>query len=204
MALAQPVQDGAVDNGLVTFWQTKIKRKPKCIVFDLDYTLWPFILDQHIFLPFQVKTDSNERKCVYDSQKTLVKPYQHVSSILATLKHLNESIDEETESERVRLAIASRSTAKDAADELMGLFGWTGVFDSIQIFSGNKQNHLKNIQRYLQVDFEQILFFDDNKMNLKHTSTLGITGYQLHRKDGLSIPEFKSGLLLFNKNAPAT
>ena len=62
-----------------------IVHKPKCIVFDLDLTLWPFLVDFKILPPLRRVNYENGFK-VFDHNKQEVKHFEDVPIILRTLK----------------------------------------------------------------------------------------------------------------------
>ncbi len=121
-----------VDHDLVKHWKN-LKNRPQIIVFDLDYTLWPFYASslsprnnkQHNYVnhehPYRFHVDSNasstiskirnkkknkaKHKIVIDTNMQDIEHYRDVSRILHTLKH---HCFEDTQ----HLAVASRSTTR--------------------------------------------------------------------------------------------
>ena len=178
-------------------WNETLKQfKPKCIVFDLDFTLWPFLIDSQILPPLKTTKsfENDEFKVkVHDHDNKLVNHYEDTTLIIKMLK------DRCFADKSFHLAIASRATVHNLAMELFEIFGWSGYFDSIQIYSGNKIKHLKQIKNELKLkSFNEILFFDDNKSNLESTETLGVVGHQVRRHYGLNVAELVKGLEKFN------
>ena len=43
------------DNSIIKCWD-ELKNKPVCICFDLDYTLWPMLIDKGILFLFFIYT----------------------------------------------------------------------------------------------------------------------------------------------------
>ena len=185
------------ENSIIKCWD-HLKHKPKCIVFDLDYTLWPYLCDADIIPPFRKKviTENNEeKKVIFDNRNKIVGHFEDVTKIIKTLKEICFS---QLKSKHY-LAIASKATTKNIAVELMELFGWLKYFDSIQVHGGSKTKHMKTILNELKLkNFNQILFFDDNKSNITQTEALGVVGYQLSRSHGLHINEVLKGLNKFD------
>lgn len=168
-------------------------RKPTCIVFDLDYTLWPFNVDSSLIPPF-----TRRHNGIFDHAKREIQLYEDVSLIIRTLKDI--FLSEPYHTPRY-LAIASRSSNPDLAHQLLDMFGLIQHFDCIQIYTGTKLKHLKNIKGRLGiVRFEDILFFDDNKMNLSQAKSLGVIGHQVRRHYGLSLAELINGMKEYNQN----
>jgi magnesium-dependent phosphatase 1 len=177
-------------NELIKLWQN-MNKNPKCIVFDLDYTLWPFILDSNVLPPFRYDSSKNT---ILDYQNKKINLYQDVDEIVRQLGSFE-----------LHLAIASRSTMKEYAIQLLDMFDLTNYFQSIQIYSGPKLKHMQNIRADLnrqQLSYNEILFFDDNKSNLELTENrLGVIGHQVRRHYGLNYKELFDGLKKFNNKA---
>jgi hypothetical protein len=69
---------------LISHWRS-LKKKPQIIVFDLDYTLWPFYADCHITPPLK-KVKKNGEEILVDSTNYEIHGFKHVDLILKTLK----------------------------------------------------------------------------------------------------------------------
>jgi magnesium-dependent phosphatase 1 len=176
-----------------------LKSKPKCIVFDLDYTLWPFNVDSHLVPPFKESKKTEDNTIViHDHNKKLVNLYTDVKLVIETLS--SNKISSE-----IQLAIASRSTAPNLANQLIEMFQLSKCFQSCQIYPGSKQVHLRKIRTELKISsFNHMLFFDDNKSNLEQAESLGVTCYQLRRQSGLNMEDFFKGLQKYSLNNSIT
>ncbi|KAG5883830.1 hypothetical protein JTB14_033751 [Gonioctena quinquepunctata] len=150
--------------------------KLKLIVFDLDYTLWPFWVDTHVSPPF--KKGSNGT--ITDSAGTRITCYPHVPEVL---KNLYE--------EGYTMAIASRTTELKGACQLIQLFGWEKYFRHKEIFPGGKVTHFNNIKSQSGVEFDDMIFFDDEQRNIRDISELGVVSILV--KDGVSKAEIEEG-----------
>lgn len=135
-----------------------MEKKPKVIVFDLDYTLWPFWVDTHVTPPFR-RTQNK----IVDAHGHAIKCYTDVPDIL---KQLSEKGYE--------LGIASRTSEISGAKQLLDLFGWKKYFKYIEIFPGNKVTHFLNIQKSSQADYKDMIFFDDETRNIIDVGKLGV------------------------------
>ncbi|XP_076028335.1 magnesium-dependent phosphatase 1-like isoform X2 [Oratosquilla oratoria] len=141
-----------------------------------DYTLWPFWVDTHVDPPFHKKLGK-----ILDSCGKTVKPYPEVTSVL---KHLQK--------EGYILAAASRTGEIDGANQLLKLFEWEKFFTYKEIYPGSKVHHFKRFQQASGLQYQEMLFFDDehrNKVDLKKIDVLTImvpdgVNHQL-LKDGL-------------------
>lgn len=185
-----------IDQNLIQLWKS-MKKRPKIIVFDLDYTLWPYYVDCHATPPIKrtnQKTTFGAIK-VIDSTGLQMNGFKDVNKILFTLKNhcLNESKSE-------YLAIASRSTTPDLAKETIEALGWTNYFSSFQIYPKTKTNHMKKILEELNMtNYEDILFFDDEFQNIKHTSPLKLTAIEVDPSIGVDLKLLYHGLETFEK-----
>lgn len=176
---------------IVNCWRS-MRKKPKCIVFDLDYTIWPFMVDAHLLPPFRYCSNAQD---IIDHRGRKIILYEDIQAIIRTLKNVCFQMDEE----KRFLAIASRATALTEARQILAMFDLIDHFDSIQIYSGTKQKHFRSIKAELKLAaFTDILFFDDNKSNLAQIQTLGSTCQQVRRHYGLNLNEFCEGLRKFN------
>ncbi|CAF0776918.1 unnamed protein product [Brachionus calyciflorus] len=181
------------ESKIIEKWNS-LPHKPKCIVFDLDYTLWPFIVDHKVLPPFKKINHGTNGAKIFDFNWQEVKSNEDVSLILKTLK---ENCFKNGEF----LCIASRATYEKCALNLIELFEWTQYLDSIQIYSGPKLKHMKQIQKELGIkNFGEVLFFDDSKLNIQTTNSLGVIGHQVTRHYGLTIEELINGLKKYNSN----
>lgn len=114
-----------------------------------------------------------------------------MTKILKTLK-------EKCLNKNQHLAVASRTHAIKRANEAIKLFGWDKYFSSIQIFPSSKIQHMKEIQKELEIqNFKEILFYDDEERNIVDTSKLGVLAYFV--ENGVDTQEIIDGLNQFNK-----
>ncbi|GLG92530.1 Uncharacterized protein GBIM_00207 [Gryllus bimaculatus] len=134
--------------------------KPKLIVFDLDYTLWPFWVDTHVDRPFR----KDKNGVVYDRNGQKVKFYPEVPDVL-----------EKLQTEGYTLAIASRTGEIRGANELVELFGWQKYFQYKEIYPGCKVQHFTEFKKQSGISFEEMMFFDDEQRNINDLSAVGVT-----------------------------
>ncbi|XP_025115930.1 magnesium-dependent phosphatase 1-like isoform X1 [Pomacea canaliculata] len=133
--------------------------KPKLIVFDLDYTLWPFWVDTHVDPPFTLAKDGK----VYDSHRRHVTYYPQVPEVLQNLH-----------SQGYQLGIASRTSCRQEANELIHLFKWDRFFHFREIFPGSKTTHFRKLQKSSGFEYEDMIFFDDEHRNVVEVEQLGV------------------------------
>lgn len=188
--------DDLIDQYLINHWKS-MKKRPKIIVFDLDYTLWPYYVDCHATPPIKRtnQTTTFGYLKVIDSTGLQMNGYKDVNKILYTLKNhcLNASKNE-------YLAIASRSTTRDLALETIEALDWTSYFSSFQIYPKSKTIHMKKILEELNMtSYEDILFFDDEIQNIKQTKTLNLTAIEVDPYIGVDMKLLIQGLEIYEK-----
>ncbi len=64
-------------------------------------------------------------------------------------------------------------------------------FDNMQIYPGNKTTHFGKIQKETGIEYEDMLFFDDESRN-KNVEVLGVTMWLV--RDGVTREEFDNGV----------
>ncbi|KAI4215815.1 MAG: hypothetical protein LQ351_001803 [Letrouitia transgressa] len=168
---------------------------PKMLIFDLDYTLWPFWVDTHVTPPLKAK-DGNTK--AVDRWGEGFSFYTDVPSILLSAKSRPPT--------PLLLAAASRTSAPDIAVSLLKLLHLPpppsapsddahpnslppssssssssstskrshDIFDHLQIFPGDKRTHVTKLQKQSKVAFADMLFFDDETRN-RNVEGLGVT-----------------------------
>ncbi|KAJ5707765.1 magnesium dependent phosphatase [Penicillium malachiteum] len=173
---------------------------PKLIAFDLDYTLWPFWVDTHVSAPVKPR-DNNSR--VVDRWGESFAFYPAVSSIIYACK-----------SRAIPLALASRTHTPDLARDLLKSLHIIPTFsdnlaansrtsraleyfDFIQIFPANKTQHFSRIHQASGVEYEEMLFFDDEARNRNVETELGVTFCLV--RDGMTREEVDRGVWAWRK-----
>ncbi|KAK8950412.1 hypothetical protein KSP40_PGU009876 [Platanthera guangdongensis] len=143
---------------------------PRLVVFDLDYTLWPFY-------------------CEMRSKKVMPSLYPQAKGILHALQEKG-----------VQMAIASRSPTPDIANTFINKLGFQNMFVTKEIFSSHtyKEEHFRRIHKTTSVPFESMLFFDDEYGNIDKVSKMGVTSILVD--DGVNLQELQSGLEKFTKS----
>lgn len=101
----------------------------------------------------------------------------------------------------ILIGAASRTSAPDLGRELLKLLkipnpvGSSGraidYFDHMQIYPGSKTTHFTRIHRDSGIEYDEMLFFDDESRN-KNVETLGVTMWLV--KDGVTRKEIDDGV----------
>ncbi|CAN6297861.1 unnamed protein product [Urochloa humidicola] len=147
---------------------------PRLVVFDLDYTLWPFY-------------------CECRSKRDSPSLFRHARGIMYALKE--KGID---------MAIASRSPTPDIAQVFIDKLELQSMFVAQEIFSSwtHKTEHFQKIQRKTGIPYKSMLFFDDEDRNIVTVSKMGVTSVLV--ENGVNLDMFKLGLSNFATNSAAS
>ena len=174
---------------------------PSLIIFDLDYTLWPFWVDTHVSAPVKPKKNNTVMVDRWGESFTF---YSDVPAILHAARSAN-----------IPMSLASRTSAPELArDMLRGLVipnpssiqaekqnekeaKAESYFVYPQIFPGSKTTHFQRLQAALrksgkEVAFADMLFFDDEARNRNVETELGVTFCLV--RDGVTKNEIDRGV----------
>ncbi|CAH1971685.1 unnamed protein product [Acanthoscelides obtectus] len=160
----------------------KSSKTLKLIVFDLDFTLWPYWADCHIQSPYRIA--SNEK--IIDSAGNIVECYPDVPEVLADL-HKKGYI----------LGVASRCPDREGCRQLLNLFGFNKYLKYIEIHDCHKFQHFEKIKKSSGVDFSEMMFFDDDKNNIRDISSMGVVSILV--REGITKQVVDDGIRQFHK-----
>ncbi|OXU24532.1 hypothetical protein TSAR_001689 [Trichomalopsis sarcophagae] len=158
------------------------EKKPKVVVFDLDYTLWPFWVDTHVTPPFR-KGQNNK---IVDAHGQAVQYYPHSPEIL---KQLSE--------EGYEIGIASRTSEIRGANQLLDLFGWNKYIKYKEIYPGTKTTHFSKIKNASGVEYKDMIFFDDEQRNISDLTEVGVLSILV--RNGVTHKVIQEGMNQFAK-----
>ncbi|CAJ2501855.1 Uu.00g047080.m01.CDS01 [Anthostomella pinea] len=181
---------------------------PRAVVFDLDYTLWPFWVDTHVNPP--LRPNAAHSACV-DKVGEQFAFYGDVPAVLHGLSLAG-----------VKLGIASRTQAPELGREMLKLLhvppmssvlapdgdsGGSGggiskgkdkarkaieFFDAgLEIYPSSKIRHFEALGKRTAIPHTEMLFFDDESRN-RDTESLGVTMWLV--RDGVTWDEVVSGI----------
>ena len=144
------------------------------VVFDLDFTLWDAggTWCDHLSPPFKVSS-----KGVSDARGKIVNLYPDAMEIFQVIEDNNTP-----------MGIASRTEEPEWARQLLELLGIRDKFKYEEIFPGSKVTHFNNLKEKSGIDFDKILFYDDEPRNIDEVSGLGVNCYLV--RNGINIDEF--------------
>ncbi|KAK7368845.1 hypothetical protein VNO80_10876 [Phaseolus coccineus] len=147
---------------------------PRLVVFDLDYTLWPFY-------------------CECRSKHDTPSLFPHSRGILHALKHQN-----------IHAAIASKSPTPDIATTYLNKLGIRSMFVAEEIFYSwtHKTDHFQKIHSKTGIPYNSMLFFDDDNNNIQEISKIGVTSILV--SNGVNLEAFRNGLAKFSQSGNAS
>jgi len=155
---------------------------PSLVVFDLDYTLWPFWVDTHTRPPFKKIGDQ-----IFDTAGKKINCYPEVPQVLESLKN-----------DGVLIGIASRTHCVKEAKQLVELFEWHKFITYSEIYPGSKVNNFNRFHEEAGIAFEDMLFFDDEHRNILDLKKLGVTSIFVNHDHGVSLSVLHEGLRQFS------
>ncbi|XVE86864.1 hypothetical protein DITRI_Ditri18aG0069300 [Diplodiscus trichospermus] len=152
----------------------RFQNLPRLVVFDLDYTLWPFYCE-----------------CCEEDEMPFL--YPHAKGILLALKE--KGID---------VAIASRSPTPEIAKTFLDKLGIRSMFVAEEIFSSwtHKTEHFQRIHRRTGVPFSSMLFFDDEERNIDAVSKMGVTS--IYVGNGVNLRALRQGMSEFSRKSESS
>jgi magnesium-dependent phosphatase 1 len=157
---------------------------PPMLVFDVDYTLWPFDCDNQVIAPFNRSPYGG----VHDRFGRPANVFTEVSSIFAAAVDAG-----------ITVAIASRNPSAGPVESLLRATPmaprlrpelsclWDAIPDRalFNAYSSGgmkgKTKHFKEIQAVSGLPFGDMLFFDDIDENVLHARAMGVTAVRIER-----------------------
>ncbi len=144
---------------------------PRLIVFDLDHTLWPFGIDNFHYKPPYRKINGQ----IFDIHNKQMNCFPEVPQVLKDLS-----------SKGFQIGVASRTEYPEGAHSLIKLFDWDSYFKHREIYPGSKLTHFHNFKTKIQLNYNQILFFDDEQRNVDDIQPLGVLTILIDREIGVT------------------
>ncbi|ODV90189.1 hypothetical protein CANCADRAFT_43866 [Tortispora caseinolytica NRRL Y-17796] len=177
---------------------------PQLVVFDLDYTLWlsdtnstALWCDTHIDPPIK---SINNGKAVQGRHGVTAEFYPEVPDVLRSLK-----------ASGIKIVAASRTHTPETARQMLRelrVHGQRAIdyFDALEFGTGSKISHFERIKKKFDVDYSQMIFYDDEERNRDVQRQLGVLFvYDIQRVFLAAHGPFQSGhgyalTIIFNMN----
>jgi len=162
---------------------------PKLVVFDLDYTLWPFWCDTHVTPP--IRPSGGEH--VLDKYGDQFAFYPEVPQIF---KEIQAHPD-------MRMCAASRTHAPRVAQSLLSMLHVDGepsstFFAFTAWGTGSKIRHFQELHLHTGVAYDDMLFFDDEGRNRDVHRQLNVCFVEVH--SGMTLQVFHNGIAKWRKH----
>lgn len=176
---------------------------PSLLVFDCDYTIWPFDCDKDVFAPFTNSTWSG----VYDYFGRPSNAYHDVAGIFGAIQDAG-----------IPVAFLSRNPSAHSVRELLealpclnkvgavekSLWNTMPSPDYFHAYSSSgigkgKDRHFTALQKVCGIPYADMVFFDDQVDNVKASSRMGVTSVYL-KNNGLTVSAFIRGIEGWRRN----
>lgn len=174
-------------------WQQKAKEvikvhKPKCVVLDLDFTMWPTFYSSHTLPPYVPLGGDTPSQVLCVDKKT------HKPRILALYAEVQEAINFCLEND-IMVSIASKNSNTEDAQQILRAFGLWNRLHFPQIFHNRKTYHFRNLKSITGYNYEDFLFFDDDVKNVSTCKNIGVTSVLVRRCNGFNGKRLLEGLV---------
>ncbi|KAM3450084.1 hypothetical protein MY3296_006392 [Beauveria thailandica] len=177
---------------------------PRLIVFDLDYTLWPYWVDTHVTPPLKANAAHTAATDRHGEDFAFYPDVPLILQLLPRVAASSSSSSSSSSSTPIKLGVASRTSAVGIARDLLKMLHLPAVqgqqkarragdaFDAgTEIYPGSKMRHFETLQKRTGIAYEDMLFFDDESRNME-TEKLGVTMRLI--RDGLTWAEVEKGV----------
>ncbi|ETN16897.1 magnesium-dependent phosphatase-1 [Phytophthora nicotianae INRA-310] len=179
---------------------TQVFRKwtyiPQLVVFDLDFTMWFPAMDE---LHNEKIAKDPVTGDVTDAIGWQVHFYPEIHAVLSVLKT-------DPQFRNTKIGVASRTEEIETAKKVLTLMdvelrGEDGeltkktlsdIADFVTVFPGSKTTHFKQLKEQSGVEFEDMLFNDDDVENVHDVSALGVVCS--HCPEGLTVASWLQGM----------
>jgi magnesium-dependent phosphatase 1 len=173
--------------------------KPELVIFDCDYTLWPFDCDKDVRAPYTI----HENGLITDYMHRKSNPYPNVISIIEGLVDADIPIayasrnPSEFQIEQLLKAIRikPKNENKKHIQNMWDVIQSDSFFHAYSSYGGSsgKTKHFTAIQKETGISYSKMIFFDDLPENIWNARLLGITSVVVTQKNGLTWKDINVG-----------
>lgn len=167
------------------------------IVFDIDYTLWPFWVDTHVIPPFKFKErrvgkgKTATEQIIVDACGREIDLYRDVRGILEALK-----------ARGFQVGVVSRTEAPHLARRLIEMLKIEQYLGMCVFDTGTKVHSIRRILDYYNLrnpenDLRDCILFDDEYRNIADVNRVKGTAVLIDEDYGLTRQVFETNLLKF-------
>lgn len=166
------------------------------IVFDIDYTLWPFWVDTHVVPPFKFKErrvgkGKATEQVIVDACGREIDLYRDVRGILEALK-----------ARGFQVGVVSRTETPHLARRLIEMLKIEKYLGMCVFDTGTKVHSIRRILDYYNLrnpenDLRDCILFDDEYRNIADVSRVKGTAVLIDEDYGLTRKVFETNLLKF-------
>jgi len=172
--------------------------RPKLVVFDLDFTVWYPEMYELEGAPFK-KCSRTGRVTDRDNEEV---------QIFDDMHEIFKALHTSDEFENTKVAVASSTTYPEWARECMRLLHVQDIDVALEtvihyrqaIYPRNKKVHFNELREASGIDFKDMLFFDNERYNIREVGELGVTC--VYCPDGMSMEHWERGLDAFHQMSP--
>ena len=151
---------------------------PGLIVFDLDFTLWDCggTWCDCLSPPFTMRAGR-----IADRRGRIVQLYDDILDIM-----------DRCDQYQMKMAVASRTEQPVWATELVELLQISTRFAHAEIYPSTKLKHFAVLREASRIEYEQMIFFDDEMRNITEVGSLGVSC--IHVDNGITRHCFQNAL----------
>lgn len=121
-----------------------------------------------------------------DAHGQIIRHYKDVPDILNKLSE-----------EGYELGVASRTSEIKGAKQLLNLLDWEKYFKYKEIYPGSKTTHFSQIKKLSNVEYKDMMFFDDEQRNISDLNKVGVLSILV--KNGMTHEVIDHGFKKFSK-----